>query len=234
MKLSRTTGLVNLLYDIPTGTRFTPYIGGGVGFSWRKLRRNFSEYLELRQTPDFPDLPLACALQQSSVADAMSRVSAARVQGAARLRRRRSGRHRLQHQRTRSPGTTAGRCYGKAVQLLHPRRRFRAKIGSSTRTPSCSSSAPAFASSLTESCAPLLSVPKGGRFGRLFRCAHVVLRRAARCPDGRATRESDVAEPKTKNKARSTVLLVRTLRKASRLAARRARQCSRRPLAPFY
>jgi opacity protein-like surface antigen len=43
VKLSRTTGLVNFLYDIQTGTRFTPYIGGGVGFSWRKLRRNYSE-----------------------------------------------------------------------------------------------------------------------------------------------------------------------------------------------
>ena len=43
VKLSRTTGLVNLLYDIDTGTRFTPYIGGGVVFSWRKLRRTFSE-----------------------------------------------------------------------------------------------------------------------------------------------------------------------------------------------
>ncbi len=43
VKLSRTTGLVNLLYDIDTGTRFTPYIGGGLGFSWRKLSRNYSE-----------------------------------------------------------------------------------------------------------------------------------------------------------------------------------------------
>lgn len=43
VELSRTTGLVNLLYDINTGTRFTPYIGGGVGFSWRKLRRSYSE-----------------------------------------------------------------------------------------------------------------------------------------------------------------------------------------------
>lgn len=43
VKLSRTTGLFNLLYDIPTGTRFTPYIGGGVGFSWRRLRRNYTE-----------------------------------------------------------------------------------------------------------------------------------------------------------------------------------------------
>lgn len=43
VKLARTTGLLNLLYDIPTGTRFTPYIGGGVGFTWRSLRRSFSE-----------------------------------------------------------------------------------------------------------------------------------------------------------------------------------------------
>jgi opacity protein-like surface antigen len=43
VKLARTTGLINLLYDIPTGTRFTPYIGGGVGFSWRSLRRTYSE-----------------------------------------------------------------------------------------------------------------------------------------------------------------------------------------------
>jgi opacity protein-like surface antigen len=43
VKLSRTTMLVNLIYDIHTGTRFTPYIGGGIGFTWRKLRRNYTE-----------------------------------------------------------------------------------------------------------------------------------------------------------------------------------------------
>jgi len=43
VKLSRTTGLVNLIYDIDTGTRFTPYIGGGGGFSWRRLRRTYDE-----------------------------------------------------------------------------------------------------------------------------------------------------------------------------------------------
>jgi opacity protein-like surface antigen len=43
VKLARTTGLFNLLYDIPTGTRFTPYIGGGFGFTWRSLRRSYSE-----------------------------------------------------------------------------------------------------------------------------------------------------------------------------------------------
>jgi opacity protein-like surface antigen len=43
VKLSRTTALFNLLYDIPTGTRFTPYVGGGLGVSWRKMTRSYSE-----------------------------------------------------------------------------------------------------------------------------------------------------------------------------------------------
>lgn len=43
IKLSRTTALFNLLYDIPTGTRFTPYLGGGLGLTWRRLRRGYSE-----------------------------------------------------------------------------------------------------------------------------------------------------------------------------------------------
>ena len=50
VKLSRTTALFNLLYDIPTGTRFTPYIGGGAGFTWRRLRRSFSENSGCRDT----------------------------------------------------------------------------------------------------------------------------------------------------------------------------------------
>ncbi|WP_041320463.1 outer membrane beta-barrel protein [Hyphomicrobium denitrificans] len=54
VKLSRTTGLFNLLYDIPTGTRFTPYIGGGAGFTWRKLSRNSSETATCSATADFP------------------------------------------------------------------------------------------------------------------------------------------------------------------------------------
>lgn len=56
IKLSRTTGLVNLLYDFDTGTRFKPYIGGGVGFSWRQIRRNFSETSNCNATPEFPTI----------------------------------------------------------------------------------------------------------------------------------------------------------------------------------
>ena len=56
VKLSRTTALFNLLYDIPTGTRFTPYIGGGVGFTWRRIRRGYSEFASCGSTANFPDL----------------------------------------------------------------------------------------------------------------------------------------------------------------------------------
>jgi opacity protein-like surface antigen len=56
VKLSRTTALFNLLYDIPTGTRFTPYVGGGVGFSWRRLRREYSENASCNSPIEFPGL----------------------------------------------------------------------------------------------------------------------------------------------------------------------------------
>jgi opacity protein-like surface antigen len=55
-KLSRTTALFNLLYDIPTGTRFTPYIGGGVGFTWRRMRRGYSESASCNPSLEFPDM----------------------------------------------------------------------------------------------------------------------------------------------------------------------------------
>lgn len=60
VKLSRTTALFNLLYDIPTGTRFTPYIGGGFGFTWRRMRRSYSETSGCSQSADFSDLPATC------------------------------------------------------------------------------------------------------------------------------------------------------------------------------
>ncbi|MBS0252859.1 MAG: hypothetical protein JSR78_17520 [Proteobacteria bacterium] len=56
VKLSRTTALFNLLYDIPTGTRFTPYLGGGVGISWRRLERNYSESATCNDPTNFPGL----------------------------------------------------------------------------------------------------------------------------------------------------------------------------------
>ncbi|MBS0232976.1 MAG: hypothetical protein JSR99_05775 [Proteobacteria bacterium] len=60
VKLSRTTALFNLLYDIPTGTRFTPYVGGGFGFSWRRLQRSYTESATCSQTADFSGLPVSC------------------------------------------------------------------------------------------------------------------------------------------------------------------------------
>ena len=41
--LDRTTVLASLFYDFHTGTRFTPYIGAGAGFTWRRLKRTFSD-----------------------------------------------------------------------------------------------------------------------------------------------------------------------------------------------
>jgi opacity protein-like surface antigen len=50
VKLSRTTGLINLLYDIDTGSRFKPYVGGGFGFTWRQLKRTYAETATCTQT----------------------------------------------------------------------------------------------------------------------------------------------------------------------------------------
>lgn len=56
VKLSRTTALFNLLYDIPTGTRFTPYLGGGFGLTWRRLERSYAENASCSDTFDFPGI----------------------------------------------------------------------------------------------------------------------------------------------------------------------------------
>jgi opacity protein-like surface antigen len=56
VKLSRTTALFNLLYDIPTGTRFTPYLGGGFGLTWRRLERSYTENASCADTFDFPGI----------------------------------------------------------------------------------------------------------------------------------------------------------------------------------
>jgi opacity protein-like surface antigen len=55
VKLSRTTGLFNLLYDFNTGTRFTPYVGVGGGFSWRRIRRSYSENASCGPSFEFPN-----------------------------------------------------------------------------------------------------------------------------------------------------------------------------------
>jgi opacity protein-like surface antigen len=63
VRLARTTGLVNLLYDINTGTRFTPYVGGGVGFSWRRMKREYAEQADcISATNDIngPYVPPSC------------------------------------------------------------------------------------------------------------------------------------------------------------------------------
>jgi len=51
-KVGRTTGMINLLYDLPIDSRFKPYVGGGVGVTWRSLRRNWHENGTCAQTVD--------------------------------------------------------------------------------------------------------------------------------------------------------------------------------------
>ena len=72
VKLSRTTALFNLLYDIPTGNRFTPYVGAGAGFTWRRIRRWYSEVASCNPSIEFPDMtcdtgaPTGAAIPNSS------------------------------------------------------------------------------------------------------------------------------------------------------------------------
>lgn len=42
VKVGRTTGMLNLYYDLPLSQRFKPYIGGGVGVTWRSMNRNYT------------------------------------------------------------------------------------------------------------------------------------------------------------------------------------------------
>ena len=156
VKLSRTTGLVNLLYDIPTGTRFTPYIGGGVGFSWRRIAPELFRRVLLHLEESLCS-PAACSPTSAPRSASPCRVQARKSSSISRPPFRRAS---PTTSRIRSSGTTAGRCFGRAAQLHPSPRRPPARTRSSIRTPSCSNSAPASASSLTESCAPLLSVPK--------------------------------------------------------------------------
>lgn len=44
VKVGRTTGMFNLIYDIPLSERIKPYIGGGVGVSWKSMKRRVTEH----------------------------------------------------------------------------------------------------------------------------------------------------------------------------------------------
>ncbi len=66
VKLSRTTALFNLLYDIPTGTRFTPYLGGGFGFTWRRLQRNYAESATCNDPSNFPGISCGSGVTTSA------------------------------------------------------------------------------------------------------------------------------------------------------------------------
>lgn len=50
VKLAQDNGLVSFYYDFVNSSRFTPYVGAGVGFSYRKLKRRAVERAECYDT----------------------------------------------------------------------------------------------------------------------------------------------------------------------------------------
>lgn len=46
VNLGRTTAMLNLYYDLDTGTALRPYVGGGVGVTWRSIKRKWSEHAD--------------------------------------------------------------------------------------------------------------------------------------------------------------------------------------------
>lgn len=62
LKFAQSYGLVSLYYDIHTGTAFTPYVGAGVGVSWRQLKRRYSEtaVCDYTENSDYTYPPDAC------------------------------------------------------------------------------------------------------------------------------------------------------------------------------
>lgn len=58
VKVGRTTGMFNMFYDIDTGSRFRPYVGGGVGVTWRQMKRRYYEDAECHHTTNSVDSTL--------------------------------------------------------------------------------------------------------------------------------------------------------------------------------
>lgn len=55
VKVGRTTAMLNLFYDIPTGMRLRPYIGGGLGVTWRSMTRTSREQARCTLSTDASD-----------------------------------------------------------------------------------------------------------------------------------------------------------------------------------
>lgn len=50
IKVGRTTAMYNMYYDIPTGTRLRPFVGAGIGVTWRAMKRNWREEANCEDT----------------------------------------------------------------------------------------------------------------------------------------------------------------------------------------
>lgn len=55
IKVGRTTGMFNMYYDLETGTRFRPYIGAGLGVTWRQMKHKWKAEGECHHTTNSSD-----------------------------------------------------------------------------------------------------------------------------------------------------------------------------------
>lgn len=65
VKVGRTTGMLNMYYDLPVSARFRPYVGGGIGITWRQMKHSWQLIADCDHTtnsdPAGPALPVdAC------------------------------------------------------------------------------------------------------------------------------------------------------------------------------
>jgi len=58
IKVGRTTAMYNMYYDIPTGTRLRPFVGAGIGVTWRSMKRNWREEADCESTTDTGQDPI--------------------------------------------------------------------------------------------------------------------------------------------------------------------------------
>lgn len=62
VKFEQDTGMINFYYDFRNSTRFTPYVGAGIGVTYRQLTRTSSEVAECSGLSNsFDPGPLTCA-----------------------------------------------------------------------------------------------------------------------------------------------------------------------------
>lgn len=72
VKVGRTTGMFNMFYDIPLSERIKPYVGAGIGVTWREMKRRYHEEATCTRTTDDAD-PTFNSTSCSNLPDGLER-----------------------------------------------------------------------------------------------------------------------------------------------------------------